>query len=276
MFRFLRSFVPRRSTSDKNVVVPPPARHEEERLALSAFATFDSAEFTRRTGYAVRNREYFLQAVIHRSFLQLCPPGAFQSNERMEFLGDSVLNQIVGEYLYHAFPDAEEGQLSKIRSRLVSRFALAECARQLKLEHFLLMSPSAHQSIAEGSESILVDAAEAFVAAIYLDGGYNAARAFITRHLLDVFAGTRMALDDNYKSRLLEYAQGRGMGTPRYVILDESGPDHNPVFTVEVQVGGIPVGEGTGGNKKAAEQTAASRALAYLQSKESSSSLSSL
>ncbi|MBE0642765.1 MAG: ribonuclease III [Bacteroidetes bacterium] len=224
----------------------------------------------------MRNREYFLQAVIHRSYLQLCPPGLFQSNERMEFLGDSVLNQVVGEYLYHAFPDAEEGQLSKMRSRLVSRFALAECARRLQLGDFLLMSPSAHQSITDGSASILVDAAEAFVAAIYLDGGYNAARSFITRHLLDVFAGTRMAHDDNYKSRLLEYSQGRGMGTPRYVTIDESGPDHNPVFTVEVQVGGIPVGEGTGGNKKAAEQNAAARALTYLLSQESSSSLSSL
>jgi ribonuclease-3 len=275
MFRFLRAILQRPSTSAKNVAVPPPARQEEERLALTAFATFDSDEFTRRTGYTVRSREYFLQAVIHRSFLQLCPPGQLHSNERMEFLGDSVLNQIVGEYLYHAFPDADEGQLSKIRSRLVSRYALAECARRLRLEDFLLMSPSAHQSISDGSESILVDAVEAFVAAIYLDGGQTAARAFITRHLLDVFAGTRMAQDDNYKSRLLEFSQGRGMGTPRYVTIGESGPDHSPIFTVEVQVGGIPIGEGSGGNKKSAEQNAAARALAFLQSKESGSASSS-
>ena len=276
MFRFLRSIAAKRSANAKKTAVPPPAAQEEERLALSAYATFDSAEFTRRTGYPVRNRDYFLQAVVHRSFLQLCPPGQFQSNERMEFLGDSVLNQVVGEYLYHAFPGAEEGQLSKMRSRLVSRYALADCARRLKLEDFLLLSPSAHQSIIDGSESILVDAVEAFVAAIYLDGGYNAARAFITGHMLDVFGGSRMAVDDNYKSRLLEYSQARGMGTPRYVTIDESGPDHNPVFTVEVQVGGVPVGDGRGGNKKAAEQNAAARALTYLQSKESGSSLTSL
>ena len=257
-------------------MLPPPAPQEEERLALSAFATFDSAEFTRRTGYPMRNREYFLQAVIHRSYLQMCPPGQFQSNERMEFLGDSVLNQIVGEYLYHAFPEAEEGQLSKMRSRLVSRYALADCARRLRLEDFLLLSPSAHQSISDGSESILVDAVEAFVAAIYLDGGYQAARAFIHRHMLEAYGGERISVDDNYKSRLLEYSQARGMGTPRYVTVDESGPDHSPVFTVEVQVGGIPVGKGKGGNKKAAEQHAAARALGYLQSKESGSSLSSL
>ena len=276
MFRFLRSIAAKRSTSSRSVVVPPPAPQEEERLALSAFATFDNAEFTRRTGYPIRNREYFLQAVIHRSYLQMCPPGQFQSNERMEFLGDSVLNQVVGEYLYHAFPEAEEGQLSKMRSRLVSRYALADCARRLRLEDFLLLSPSALQSISDGSESILVDAVEAFVAAIYLDGGYSAARGFITNHLLDVFGGERISVDDNYKSRLLEYSQGRGLGTPRYVTIDESGPDHSPVFTVEVQVGGVPVGDGQGGSKKAAEQRAAARALGYLQSKESGSSLSSL
>lgn len=276
MFRFLRTIVTRRRPPSRSDVVPPPAPQEEERLALSAFATFDHAEFTHRTGYQIRNREYFLQAVIHRSYLQMCPPGQFQSNERMEFLGDSILNHVVGEYLYHAFPEADEGQLSKMRSRLVSRYALADCAGRLRLEDFLLLSPSAHQSITDGSESILVDAVEAFVAAIYLDGGYSAARGFITTHLLDVFGGERISLDDNYKSRLLEYSQARGMGTPRYVTTDETGPDHSPVFTVEVQVGGVPIGDGTGGNKKAAEQRAAARALGYLQTKEQGSSLSSL
>ncbi|MBR9977385.1 MAG: ribonuclease III [Bacteroidetes bacterium] len=268
MLRFLRTLVSRRGQTDKHPVVPPPAAQEEERLVLSAFATFDSDEFTARTGYIVQNHEYFLQAVIHRSYLQLCPPGQVQSNERMEFLGDSVLNQIVAEYLYDTFPDAEEGALSKMRSRLVSRYALAECARRLQLEDFLLLSPSAHHSIIEGSESILVDAVEAFVAAIYLDGGYSGARTFVRQHLLNFYDNDRMAIDDNFKSRLLEFTQGRGMGTPRYTTIDESGPDHNPVFTVEVQVGGMPVGNGQGGNKKTAEQNAAARALSYLQTME--------
>lgn len=235
-------------------------------MALSTFVTFDVAEFTRRTGYRIRDEAYFLQAVIHRSFLQLCPPGKFQSNERMEFLGDSVLNLIVAEYLYQTFPAAEEGQLSKVRSRLVSRAALGECARRLQLVDFLMLSPGAHQSVREGSESILVDTVEAFVAAIYLDGGYLPARAFVTEHLLNAFGTTRMTQDENYKSSLLEYSQSRGLGTPRYVTIDESGPDHNPIFTVEVQVGGIPSGVGKGGNKKAAEQRAAEHALKYLAS----------
>jgi ribonuclease III len=272
MLRFLKALVSKRSTSTTNVSLPPSGRHrEEERLALSAFVTFDSAEFTNRTGYRIRNIEFFHQAVVHRSFLQLCPPGRFQSNERMEFLGDSVLNLIVAEYLYLTFPNAEEGQLSKVRSRLVSRTALGECARRLHLEDFLMLSPSAHQSIKDGSESIIVDAVESFVAAIYLDAGYLAAKAFVTEHLLNAFGTTRMAQDENYKSRLLEYTQARGLGGPKYVTVDESGPDHSPVFTVEVQVGGVPLGVGKGSNKKAAEQHAASFALSHLQSQDQSS-----
>ena len=269
MFRLLKALLSKRSTSGTRTAVPPPDSHQgEERLALSAFATFDGAEFTRRTGYQVRNQQFFLQAVIHRSFLQLCPPGRFQSNERMEFLGDSVLNLIVAEYLYLTFPDAEEGQLSKVRSRLVSRAALGECARRLHMEDFLMLSPSAHQSIKDGSESIIVDAVESFVAAIYLDSGYLSAKAFVTEHLLNAFGSTRMSQDENYKSRLLEYTQARGLGSPRYVTVDESGPDHSPVFTVEVQVGGVPCGLGKGGNKKTAEQSAASFALNHLQSQD--------
>ena len=276
MFRLLRSVFGTQSIQKKRTAVPLPEQNqEEERLVLSAFATFDREEFTRRTGYAVRNEDYFIQAVIHRSYLQLCPPGQVQSNERMEFLGDSVLNLIVAEYLYHSLPDAEEGKLSKVRSRLVSRAALGECARRLELVDFLLLSPSAHQSIKDGSESILVDAVEAFVAAIYLDGGYDAAREFISRHLLKSLGATLMHRDENYKSLLLEFAQGTGLGTPRYVTIGETGPDHNPQFTVEVQVGGVPAGTGTGGNKKTAEQNAASQALQYLQSREEKPGLQS-
>jgi ribonuclease-3 len=233
---------------------------------LSAFATFDAEEFFQRTGYKAINEEFFLQALVHRSYLQLCPPGTFQSNERMEFLGDSVLNLVVGEYLYHQYPKAEEGELSKVRSRLVNRGALSELARKLKLEDFLLLSPSAHQALQAGSNSILVDAVEAFIAAIYLDSGYNAARIFITQHILNAFESTIGKTDENYKSRLLEYAQARKMGIPRYVVVDESGPDHSPIFTVEVQVNGVPVGAGKGGSKKVAEQMAARRALEMFQS----------
>lgn len=263
MFRLLRILLEPRRTSRPASAEEPIAQGHEERIALSATVTFDTAEFARRTGYHIRHEKYFIQAVVHRSYLQLCPPGITQSNERMEFLGDAVLSLIVSEYLYTHFAEAEEGELSKLRSRLVSRLALGECSRRLELVDFLLLSPSAHQSIRAGSDSILADAVEAFVAAIYLDGGYKAARTFVEDHILKQYTPDRLSEDRNYKSRLLEFAQGRALGIPRYVTVDESGPDHSPVFTVEVQVGGIPVGIGSGGNKKAAEQAAAARALEY-------------
>ncbi|MBI5647396.1 MAG: ribonuclease III [Ignavibacteriae bacterium] len=264
MFRLLKILLAPRSTSRKTPVVPPSQQEEEGRVALTATVDFDSAEFTRRTGYHVRHEKYFIQAIVHRSYLQLCPPSITKSNERMEFLGDAILNLVVAEHLYNLFPDAEEGELSKLRARVVSRTALSECARRLEFEDFLLMSPSAHQSIRSGSDSILVDAVEAFVAAIYLDGGYKAAKTFIEDQLLSQFPSSRLTTDDNYKSRLLEFAQARGMGIPRYVTIDESGPDHSPIFTVEVQVNGVPVGIGAGGSKKAAEQKAAAKALEFL------------
>ena len=264
MFRLLKILFSPRSTSKPSPVLQPAESSQEDgRVAVATLVTFDSGEFTRRTGYHIRHEKFFVQAIIHRSYLQLCPPGFTQSNERMEFLGDSILNLVVTEHLYSAYPEAEEGELSRLRSRLVSRTTLAECARRLSVEDFLLMSPSAHQSVRTGGESILIDAIEAFVAAIYLDGGYKAARTFIEDQIIAQFSAARMALDENFKSRLLEYSQGRGLGTPRYVTIDEHGPDHSPVFTVEVQVNGIPVGNGQGGSKKAAEQVAAMNAIAF-------------
>ena len=263
MFRLLKILLAPRSTSKKTPVVTPAQQQEEGRVAVTATVEFDSNEFKSRTGYHVRHEKYFIQAIVHRSFLQLSPPSITQSNERMDFLVGPILNLVVAEHLYTLFPEAEEGDLSKIRARIVSRSALAECARRIELVDFLLMSPSALQSIRSGSDSILVDAVEAIVAAIYLDGGYKAARTFIEDQILSLFPTSRLATDDNYKSRLLEYAQGRGMGIPRYITIDESGPDHNPVFTVEVQVNGIPVGLGSGGSKKAAEQKAASKAMEF-------------
>jgi len=266
MFRFLKSLISRPGTSTTSSVLSQGGHAQDEaRVALSALATFDSDEFYRRTGYRIRNEDYFLQAVVHRSFLQLCPPGITRSNERLEFLGDSILNLIVAEYLYNAFPEAEEGTLSKRRARLVSSSALAETSKRIRLKDFLLMSPSALDSIRSGSDSILVDALEAFLAAMYLDGGFEEARNFVVRHHLGHIPAESLVLDQNYKSRLLEYTQGHRLGIPRYTTVSESGPDHNPVFTVEVAVHDTTVGVGKGGNKKSAEQSAAAQALEYFE-----------
>ena len=222
-------------------------------------------EFQDLIGYRIRDRRLFMRALMHRSSLQQ-RHHASVSNERLEFLGDSILNLIVGEYLYGAFPRAEEGELTKMRSRLVNRRALADYARSIRLEDFVLTSPSASGTLGKGHDTITADCFEAVIAAIYLDGGFRAARGFVERRVLGALNSDDVInTDDNYKSMLLEYGQARGLGIPRYAILSEEGPDHDRTFTVEVSLGGEPLGSGKGKNKKEAEQAAAERAIDHIQ-----------
>ena len=223
------------------------------------------SQFQQLTGYTIKNQDIFVLALLHRSFLQR-PGKGDRSNERLEFLGDSVLNLVVAEYLYNSFPEAEEGDLTKIRSRLVNRKALATYAKEIKLMDFILMSTSAAQSIGKGYDTIIADTYEAVIAAIYLDGGYPEARKFVERQVLAAIKNrTVVTEDENYKSILLEYAQARGLGVPRYIIVKEEGPDHDRTFTVDVTVNSTRLGSGTGKNKKEAEQIAANKALCELQ-----------
>lgn len=215
-------------------------------------------------GYTIRHPEYFRQALLHRSYLQLIDHPQ-TSNERLEFLGDSILNMIVAEFLYRKYAAAEEGELTKIRSRLVNRKALAAYAKEIRLSEFIFMSASAAQATGKGSDTIIADTYEAIIAAIYLDGGLEQARKFVERQVLAaVRDGSVVTDDENYKSMLLEYAQARGLGVPRYMIVREEGPDHDRTFTVEVVLNNVARGQGTGKNKKDAEQSAASSALETL------------
>jgi ribonuclease-3 len=144
----------------------------------------------------------------------------------------------------------------------VNRKALAQRAKELRISDFLLLSSSAVQSVGSGSDSILADAFEAIIGALYLDGGLRAAQSFVMRTLLsDEGVLTTAMTDDNYKSALLEYSQGRSLGIPRYSITREDGPDHDRRFTVEVYLGTECLGTGTGRSKKDAEQAAAAQAL---------------
>lgn len=217
--------------------------------------------------YKIRNAGLFVQALVHRSYLQQTNQHG-ESNERLEFLGDSILNLIVGEYLYRHFPSADEGELTKVRSRLVNRKALVAYSKSINLSKFILMSQSAQQSMGKGSDTIVADTYEAIIAAVYLDGGFNAAKKFVERQLVEALQNrTVITSDENYKSMLLEFAQAHGLGVPRYTIVKEEGPDHDRTFTVEVSLNGKKSGTGTGKNKKEAEQLAASRALERLQRK---------
>lgn len=201
---------------------------------------------------------------------------SWSSNERLEFLGDSVLNFIVAEQLWMKYPAMEEGDLTKLRSRLVNRKILAQRAKEIALIDYLFLSSSAAQSIGGGSDSVLADAFEAVLAAIYLDGGFEPARKFVTRLLLTNEEVFQAALaDDNYKSALLEYAQGNALGIPRYSVTREEGPEHDRRFTVEVAIGSDSIGEGTGRSKKDAEQAAAAKALEQIHTNQPAKTQSS-
>ena len=229
---------------------------------------FDAARFVKLLGYRPKNWALFFESLLHRSYLQYLAPQT-KSNERLEFLGDAILNFLVAEYLYRLYPTMEEGDLTKIRSRLVNRKTLAQRAKDLRLSEYMLLSSSALQSIDGGSDSILADAFEAVIGALYLDGGLPAAQDFVTHALLSHTGMLSTALtDDNYKSALLEYAQARSLGVPHYAILREDGPDHDRRFTVEVSLGPETLGAGTGRSKKDAEQAAAAKALERINSQQ--------
>ena len=188
--------------------------------------------------------------------------GPRESNERLEFLGDSVLGLVTSEYLYRQFPDEHEGQLTKTKSLLVSKAILSRKALSMGIGRFVLMSHSEVESGGRQRLSILADAFESVVAAIYLDQGFEASREFIEYWLL---RGSREIVADkrhrNYKSHLQEYVQSTFRTHPVYRIRSQVGPDHSKLFLVEVMVGRRVLGEGRGTNKKEAEQAAARDAL---------------
>ncbi len=228
--------------------------------------TVDLGKLSRAINYSIRDRQLFLQALSHRSYFQENGNGALGSNERMEFLGDAVLNLIVAKRLFEQHESSPEGDLTKGRSRLVNRKSLSIYAHQVHLEDFMLIGVSATRTDGRGMSKILADAFEALVAAIYLDGGNEAAREFIDRQINSALRdGTVTTDDENFKSQLLEYAQAEGLSIPRYATINEEGPDHDRTFTVEVYVGNDPHGVGMGKNKKDAEQAAAEKALQKLQ-----------
>jgi ribonuclease III len=232
------------------------------RPTLSA-QDFDDLEH--RIGYTIKHRAFFLQALTHRSYLQFAQFPTLRSNERLEFLGDSILNLVIAEYLYGEFETLPEGDLTKLRSRLVSGAALVHHAMDIHLEEFLLLSTSADSALKRGSATLLADAYEAVIAAIYLDGGMTAARDFIYRNII---AHTRrdelMLSDKNYKSMLLEFVQSKKLASPKYITVREDGPNHARMFSVEVIVSGSMEGAGSGRSKKEAEQNAAREALENL------------
>jgi ribonuclease-3 len=205
------------------------------------------------------------QALMHRSYSYEADLDRHESNERMEFLGDSVLGLVVNEHLYATYTKHEEGRLTKIKSLLVSEAVLSMKAEELSLGRYILLSENERQSGGGSRASILADAFEAVIGAIYLDSGLSAARRFIERHILSGM-DELLEVDEykNYKSMIQEHAQRKLGARPRYRVVSAKGPEHQRVFFVELKLGGRAVGRGEGKNKKEAEQAAARNALGKL------------
>lgn len=205
------------------------------------------------------------EALTHKSYVNEQKASAGFHNERLEFLGDAVLSLIMSERLVALLPDASEGTLSKFKARLVSETVLAGVARRVRLGSYLLIGRGEERSNGRDKESLLADGLEAVIAAVYLDGGLNAARDAVARLFADELAHVaaqplRSGVDD-YKTQLQEWCQKRFDSLPLYAIIQESGPDHDKRFEVEVRIKGERFGRGTGHSKKEAEQLAAKQAL---------------
>ncbi|MGD8463286.1 MAG: ribonuclease III [Anaerolineae bacterium] len=202
------------------------------------------------------------RAITHRSYLNEHPGFALEDNERLEFLGDAVLDFVTGEYLYHRFPEVREGSLTSLRSVLVRRETLARFARNLRLGQYLMMGRGEDESGGRQRPAILCAAFEALVGAIYLDQGLEPVHRLVEPLITpEVERTLRDRLDKDAKSRLQELAQGQEQKTPRYATIAESGPDHAKEFTVQVTIGGEVYGQGTGRSKQHAAQEAARAAL---------------
>ncbi|MBN2417177.1 ribonuclease III [bacterium] len=211
--------------------------------------------------YTFRDPRLLQRALRHRSMTGE-QGESWESNERLEFLGDAVLGLVVTERLYQQFPTHDEGDLTIRKSFLVCRETLAAAARRLRLGTHVILSQGEESSGGRYRDSILANTFEAVVGAIYLDGGLAKAAAFIETFLISTTQKPfNKKFYSNYKSRLLEFAQSRGLEGPRYEVIDTTGPDHEKIFTVQVSIDGNPVGSGCGRTKKKAEQAAARAAL---------------
>lgn len=214
--------------------------------------------------YHFKNQELLKEAMTHRSVCQDKNKTNI-SNERLEFLGDAVLGLVITDELFRRFPDHDEGQLTKAKSHLVSREVLWKQAEKLDLGQYLLVSNGEEKSGGRTRQSILADAFEAVIGAIFIDGGLEAVRYFIQRHLLkDMDSLLSSKYHHNFKSLLLETVQAKGELVPQYRVVFESGPDHHKEFTVEVSIDNKALGRGSGPSKKKAEQRAARQALQKL------------
>lgn len=219
-----------------------------------------------RLGYVFHRKDLLRQALTHPSMAHEQGGDTVQHNQRLEFLGDAVLQLALTRVLFERFPGAEEGPLTKARAQMVNRNTLAEQARHLQLGPHLILSRGEELNGGRERPSALADAFEALLGALFLDGGFGVAEKFILREFEDAFGELRSIPNlENPKGELQEFLQASSPESPNYVMVSVSGPDHDRLFECAVYHGGVELGRGTGKSKKTAESEAASAALTRLR-----------
>ena len=217
-------------------------------------------------GYSFKDKTLLKRAMTHSSYANEQRINKLGDYERLEFLGDAVLELVSSEFFYNKYPDLPEGKLTKIRSSNVCEPALAYCAREFELDKYILLGKGEEHTGGRKRDSIISDVCEALIGALYLDGGMKVAHDFIHRFILTDLENKTLFLDS--KSVLQEMTQAADHTSLEYRLVSEAGPDHDKEFTVEVFVGGKRSGKGVGKTKKSAEQKAAYEAIMKLRNKE--------
>ena len=224
-------------------------------------------ELEQKIGYVFKDKSLIERALMHSSYTNEKHLKKYECNERLEFLGDAVLELVSSAYLFNEFPKVSEGELTKTRASMVCEPTLAYCTKEIDLGSYVYLGKGEDLTGGRTRKSVLSDAMEAVIGAIFLDGGMDAAKTFILRFIMTDIEHKRMFYDS--KTILQEVCQAKFRQNVTYHLLDESGPDHAKVFHVDVTVGDTKLGDGSGGTKKAAEQEAAYHGLLYLKQQES-------
>ena len=220
----------------------------------------------KRIGYSFQDKKLLEHAMIHSSYANEHHLGKLGCNERLEFLGDAVLEVVSSDFLFRTFPEMPEGDMTKTRASLVCEPTLAFCAQEIDLGGFLLLGKGEDATGGRGRDSVVSDAMEALIGAIYLDGGFANAKEFVEKFILTDIEHKKLFYDS--KTILQEMIQATAGAHLEYEILREEGPDHHKVFEVRALSGGEELGRGTGGTKKAAEAVAAYHGILKLRGKE--------
>ncbi len=222
---------------------------------------FENEELEAKIGYHFKDQSLLTHALTHSSYSHEKHQSPLECNERLEFLGDAVLELVSSEFLYQNYPEKNEGYLSKLRASLVCEPTLAYCSEAIDLEKYILLSFGEEKTGGRKRKSITSDAFEAVIGAMYLDGGIEPAKKFILKYVLTDIEHKQLYHD--CKTALQEIVQAKHEGDLHYELVDESGPDHAKRFTVEAKVGDKLIGRGEGSSKKAAEQEAAFVGIKY-------------